>query len=155
MTATRDWCFERTFPARCQTLRPARILRSNCETQQLDAKLRRTRLKGNSATPSTQPSLTKKRSCAFLKTHLNPCFKIFRPMKPGLQRYPSKTALCPAVQARFIHLQTLHSVQLPIPCRAPRPAWAAGSFALHAHLHKKRTQGPSAGGGISALTVLF
>jgi len=35
----------------------------------------------------------------------------------------------------------------PIAYRTPRPAWAAGAFALHLELHKKRTQSPSAGGG--------
>lgn len=103
---------------------------------------------GNSASPNTPPIPARKRSCSFLKTHRNPRFKSFRPMRPGTLplRLP-RPFLAPPCNRAALPFKTLHSVQLPIGCRAPRPTWAAGSFALHPDLHKIRTQGPSAGGG--------
>ena len=38
---------------------------------------------GNSAFPAHTINTESKRLCAFLKTHRNPCFKIFRPMNPS------------------------------------------------------------------------
>jgi hypothetical protein len=57
-------------------------------------------------------------------------------MKPGTPAQLCNRATFP--------LKCLRSVKLVIACRAPWPAWAADSFALHPDFHKKRTQGPSA-----------
>ncbi len=122
--------------------------RQFCEVHQTGHSPRQPWLAGNSAASRTESIPASKRTCAFRKTSSNPRFKSFRPMKPGTPSpplpCPSRLSLCNRATFPF---KTLHSVKLPIHCRAPRPAWAAASFALHPDLHKKRTHGPSAGGG--------
>lgn len=118
------------------------------EIQQIRYKPRQSWREGNSASPRTPSIPARKRSCSSLKTHQNPRFKSFRPMSPGTSPLrPLRPLLAPPCNRAALPFKTLHCVQLPIACRAPRPAWAAGSFALHPDLHKKMTQGPSAGGG--------
>ena len=53
------------------------------EVHQIRYRPRQSWRAGNSASPRTPPIPEPKRSCAFLKTHQNPCFKNFRPMTPG------------------------------------------------------------------------
>ena len=118
------------------------------EIQQIRYSPRQSWRARNSASLRTQSIPVQKSSCSFLKTHRNSRFKSFRPMKPGTPAIspPRPLLTTPCNHAAFL-FKTLHSVQLPIGCRGPRPAWAAGSFALHPDLHKKRIQGSSAGGG--------
>lgn len=118
------------------------------EIQQISYRPRQSWGAGNSDSPRTPPIPSQKRSCAFLKIHQNPRFPVSPPMNPGTWpqplHLPRRAPMCN--RAAFL-FKTLHFVQIAIDCRALRPAWAEGSFALHSNLHKKRTQGPSAGGG--------
>lgn len=51
-----------------------------------------------------------------------------------------KHAHSTAVQPHCIYLQNFAIREIADRPQSPRPAWAAGSFAQHLTLHKKRTQ---------------
>jgi len=58
-----------------------------------------------------------------------------KPGPPALPRPGSSAALL--CNRNALLFKILQSVKLPVAHRAPRPAWAAGSVALHPGLHKK------------------